>query len=283
MAAAVYNGADNSPAMRWLLIAPAYIFLLAAFIAPLALLFSASVYANGQLSLANYWTALGSGRSLHTIGNTLLYGVFVTLGCLAVGLPTAVTMVQSSKRIQGIMLVALLLPMSSSIVIKSFGWMILFRRSGVINSMLMGLGIVSDPITLLFTRTGLVLATVSLMLPFMVLPVFAILKQIPASLNDAAATLGARWTYRFFRVTVPLALPGISVGIALVFSHTVSAYLIPTLLGGSRQETLSMVIVDSYLAFNNGALGAAYSVILLAVVGAALWLSGLLSRPRKAS
>jgi putative spermidine/putrescine transport system permease protein len=281
MAAAAYNGTDNSPATRWLLISPAYVFLLAAFLAPLALLFSTSLYANGHLSLANYWTALGSGRSVHAVGNTVLYGVLVTFGCLIISLPTAITMVQSSKRLQGIMLVALLLPMSSSIVIKSFGWMILFRRSGVINQTLMGLGIVSDPVTLLFTRAGLVLATVSLMLPFMVLPVFAVLKQIPASLDDAAATLGARWSYRFSRVTVPLALPGISVGVALVFSHTVSAYLIPTLLGGSRQETLSMAIVDSYLAFNNAALGAAYSVILLAVVGAVLWLSGLLSRPRK--
>jgi putative spermidine/putrescine transport system permease protein len=283
MAVAVYNGANSGGLVtRWPLISPAYAFLFVAFIAPLALLFSTSLYCKDQLSLANYATALSDGRSLHAIASTILYGVAVTLGCLVIGLTTAVAMVQSSQRVQRVMLIALLLPMSSSIVIKSFGWMILFRRAGIINKTLMWLGIVSDPVTLLFTWTGLVLATVSLMLPFMVLPVFAVLKQIPKHLDDAAATLGARWRYRFIRVTVPLALPGVSVGVALVFSHTVAAYLIPTLLGGSRHETLSMAIVDSYLAYNNAALGATYSVILLAVVGAALWLSGLLSRTRVA-
>ncbi|MGD9923365.1 MAG: ABC transporter permease [Pseudorhodoplanes sp.] len=278
MAIAVRNGGSDAAGAGPLLIAPAYIFLAAAFVAPLSLLFSASLYDAGQLSLLNYRTALSDIRSLHAVGNTMQYGLLVTLGCFVIGLPTAIALTHSSARMQRLMLIIILLPMASSIVIKSFGWMILFRRTGVINQTLLWLGLVSDPVALLFTRTGLVLATIGLMLPFMVLPVYAVLKQIPEHLDDAAATLGAWWGYRFTRVTLPLAAPGISVGAALVFAHTVSAYLIPTLLGGSRHEMLSMSIVDSYLAFNNAGLGATYSVMLLALVGIALGLSSLFGR-----
>jgi putative spermidine/putrescine transport system permease protein len=266
-----------------LLVLPAGGYLLLAFAVPLALMFAGSFYAGGSLSLANYGRVLADDRGLQATANTVRYASWVTLGCLLLGVPTAIAMARASARTQMIALIGMLLPMSSSIVVKSFGWMILFRRTGLINEALMSLSLISAPVALLFTEHGLIIATISLKLPFMVLPVFAVLRQIPDQLRDAAITLGAGPIYRFRRVTLPLALPGIAVGIAIVFSQTAASYLIPTLLGGGRYPTLSKSIVDSYLAFQNAALGSAFSVVLLAVVGIVVWLSGTLGKDHRST
>jgi putative spermidine/putrescine transport system permease protein len=266
-----------------LLVLPASGYLLLAFAVPLALMFAGSFYADGSLSLANYGRVLADERGLQATANTLRYASWVTLGCLLLGVPTAIAMARASARTQMVALIGMLLPMSSSIVVKSFGWMILFRRTGLINEALLSLSLVSAPVALLFTEHGLIIATISLKLPFMVLPVFAVLRQIPAQLRDAAITLGAGPLYCFRRITLPLALPGIAVGIAIVFSQTAASYLIPTLLGGGRYPTLSKSVVDSYLAFQNAALGSAFSVVLLAMVGIVVWLSGMLGKDQRST
>jgi putative spermidine/putrescine transport system permease protein len=265
-----------------LLVLPASTYLLVAFAAPLALMLAESFYADGGITLENYARVLLDSRGLQATANTIRYASWVTLGCVLLGVPTAMAMTRASARTQMIVLIGMLLPMSSSVVVKAFGWMILFRRTGLINEALMSLGLVSAPVALLFTEHGLVIATISLELPLMVLPVFAILRQIPSQLGDAAITLGAGPVYRFFRVTLPLALPGIAVGFAIVFSHTAASYLIPTLLGGGRYRTLSKSIVESYIA-SYAALGSAFSVVLLVVVGVVVWLSGRLGKDHRSA
>ncbi|MDB5601986.1 MAG: binding--dependent transport system inner rane component family protein [Xanthobacteraceae bacterium] len=265
-----------------LLVLPASAYLLLAFAAPLAVMFAESFHAGGGLSLANYDRVLMDSRGLQATANTVRYASWVTFGCVLLGVPTAMAMVRASSRTQMIVLIGMLLPMSSSIVVKSFGWMILFRRTGLINETLMWLGVVSAPVALLFTEHGLIIATISLKLPLMVLPVFAVLSQIPGQLGDAATTLGAGPVYRFRRVTLPLALPGIAVGFAIVFSQTAASYLIPTLLAGGRYPTLSKSIVESYIV-SNAALGSAFSVVLLVTVGVVVWLSGRLGKDHQSA
>jgi putative spermidine/putrescine transport system permease protein len=265
-----------------LLVLPASGYLLLAFAAPLALMFAGSFYVGGGLSFENYERVLVDDRGLQATANTIRYATWVTLGCVLLGAPTAMAMTRASARTQMIVLIGMLLPMSSSIVVKSFGWMILFRRTGLINEALMSLSLISAPVALLFTEHGLIIATISMKLPLMVLPVFAVLRQIPDQLRDAAITLGAGPVYRFRRVTLPLALPGIAVGIAIVFSQTAASYLIPTLLGGGRYPTLSKSIVESYVA-SHAALGSAFSVVLLGVVGSVVWLSGRLGKDHQAT
>lgn len=179
--------------------------------------------------------------------------------------------------LQGFLLAALILPLSVGVVVKAFAWTILLRSDGLLNRLLLLAGLADAPVRLLFTETGLVLGAVHVFLPFMVLPIFSVVKLIDPSLVDAAATLGAGPLYRFRRVTLPLTMPGVIAGVAFVFSMSVSMYVIPTLLMGDRFKTLSVLIARSFLFMRDRPLGSTVAVVLLlvavAVVVASAWLS----------
>jgi putative spermidine/putrescine transport system permease protein len=173
---------------------------------------------------------------------------------------------------------ALILPLSVGVVVKAFAWTILLRGDGVVNRLLLGLGILDAPARLIFTETGLVLGAVNIFLPFMVLPIFAVVKLIDPRLLDAAATLGASPLHRFVRVTLPLTMPGVIAGVAFVFSMSVSMYVIPTLLMGDRFKTLSVLVARSFLFMRDRSLGSTVSVVLLAIAVAVVVASALLAR-----
>lgn len=175
-------------------------------------------------------------------------------------------MTRLSTQRQILILVVILLPMASSIVVRTFGWTILLRRDGLINDLLLFSGLVERPIRLIFTEFGLVLGTVGMKLPLMILPIYSVMRLIPPDLTESASCLGATSTYAFRRVTLPLCVPGVIVGFAFVFAQTASAYVVPSLLAGRRYPTMSTVIVDSYQVLQNAALGSAASVSLLVII-----------------
>jgi putative spermidine/putrescine transport system permease protein len=170
--------------------------------------------------------------------------------------------------------------MALSLMVRAFGWTILLGREGPINQLLLALGLVESPVRLLFTEMGLVLGTVSIKLPLMILPIYVVLKTIPEELAQAGASLGAGPLYRFFHLDLPLAAPGMLAGFALVFSQCAAAYVLPTLLAGSRYLIMSKAIVDSYLITQAGAVGSVISVLLLGIVTAVIVASGALTRRR---
>jgi putative spermidine/putrescine transport system permease protein len=172
----------------------------------------------------------------------------------------------------------LILPLSVGVVVKAFAWTILLRSDGIVNRLLLAVGIVEAPVRLLFTESGLVLGAVNIFLPFMVLPIFAVVKLIDPRLLDAAATLGASPLHRFVRVTLPLTMPGVVAGIAFVFSMSVSMYVIPTLLMGDRFKTLSILVARSFLFMRDRSLGSTVSVVLLVIAVAVVVASALLAR-----
>ena len=148
----------------------------------------------------------------------------------------------------------------------------------VVNRLLLALGVLDAPARLIFTETGLVLGAVNIFLPFMVLPIFAVVKLIDPRVLDAAATLGASPLHRFVRVTVPLTMPGVIAGVAFVFSMSVSMYVIPTLLMGDRFKTLSVLVARSFLFMRDRSLGSTVSVVLLAIAVGVVVASALLAR-----
>ena len=174
--------------------------------------------------------------------------------------------------------IALVLPLSVGVVVKAFSWTILLRSDGVVNRFLVAVGALDAPVRLLFTETGLVLGAVNVFLPFMVLPIFSVVKVIDPRLLEAATTLGASPLYRFFRVTLPLTMPGVIAGVAFVFSMSVSMYVIPTLLMGDRFKTLSVLIARSFLFMRDRSLGSTVSVVLLLIAVAVVLASALLTR-----
>jgi putative spermidine/putrescine transport system permease protein len=261
-----------------LLALPATAYLVVAFAVPLALLLVTSVISDGRLTVAGYARFLADPFSWTVIANTLRVASLTTLICLLVGYPTAFALAQAPRALQGLLLAALILPLSVGVVVKAFAWTILLRGDGLVNRLLLATGVIETPVRLLFTEWGLVLGAVNVFLPFMVLPIFAVVKLIDPRLLDAAATLGASPLHRFVRVTLPLTMPGVIAGIAFVFSMSVSMYVIPTLLMGDRFKTLSVLVARSFLFMRDRSLGSTVSVVLLAIAVAVVVASALLAR-----
>lgn len=236
--------------------------------------------AGGDFSLFSYVEIFSDPFQRAIISRTLRVAGLVTVLALLIAWPTAVAMRRARGGWLTLFLVAMILPMSLGVVVKAFAWSILFRNNGFLNQSLMTLGITDAPVRMLFTETALVVGAANVFLPFMVLPIYAVLQQQDPNLPDAAATLGAGPFQRFFKVVLPLALPGVVAGCAFVFSMAVSMYVIPSLIVGERQQTVAMQIARSFLYLRNEQLGSSLSTILLliavAVVLGSSWLAARL-------
>jgi putative spermidine/putrescine transport system permease protein len=261
-----------------LLALPGVAYLVVAFAVPLALLLVTSVTRDGRLSLDGYARFLADPFSWTVILNTLRVALLTTVVCLLAGYPAAAALAGARGALQSVLLAALILPLSVGVVVKAFAWTILLRTDGLVNRLLVVTGLVDAPVRLLFTEVGLVLGAANIFLPFMVLPIFAVMKLIDPRLGEAAATLGAGPLRRFLRVTLPLTMPGVIVGVAFVFSMSISMYVIPTLLMGDRFKTLSILVARSFLFMRDRALGSTVSVVLLAIAVAVVVASARLAR-----
>ncbi len=267
-----------------LLVVPGLSFLAVIYALPLFLLLLKSFQIDGQFSLAEYITFFGDDFNMAVLWRTLRVALLTTLLALAIAYPTAIIMARVKGTWLSIFLIAMVLPMSVGVVVKAFAWSILFRTRGVLNDTLMSLGITEAPIRMLFTETALIVGAANVFLPFMVLPIYAVLRQMDQRLPEAAASLGATPVFRFMNVTLPLSLPGVVAGCAFTFSLAISMYVIPSLIVGERQQTLSMLTARSFLFLRNEALGATISSILLiiaiSVVLGSSWLASRLGARR---
>lgn len=260
-----------------LLAVPAMLYLLLAYALPLAWLLAKSFLGPTGPTLQPYIAFLADPFDWKVIANTLVIAAWVTVACLLIGYPAAFALARAGAALQVAMLVAIILPLSVGVVVKAFAWQIVLKRDGVVSQVLMAIGVWDEPQRLLFTETGLVLGAANIFLPFMILPVYSVVKLIDPRLLEAGATLGAPPFYRFVRIMLPLTLPGVVSGIAFVFSMSVSMYVIPSLLIGDRFQTLSTLTGRSFLFMRNEQLGSTTAVILLAlavsVVVGSSWLA----------
>ena len=257
---------------------PSFLILACVFALPLALLLGVSVIGPDGLTLTHYRRLLGTPYYLGVIWNSLRLGLLTTLITFAVSYPASFALARARGAVRSILLATLFLPLAASVIVKAFAWTILLRSDGVVNQFLMAIGVIEDPIRMIFTETALVVGSVNIFLPFMILPIFAVVAQLDPRLPEAAATLGASPLVTFFRVIVPLTLPGIIAGVALVFSLSVSAYVVPTLLIGEKYPTLSTTIAKAYLLAREPGFGAAAGVVLLAIAILIVALSARLAR-----
>ena len=271
---------SHSAASRvaWLAI-PGAGYLLLVFALPLALLLASSFQSEqGSFTLQGYATFLSDPFNATVVWNTLKIALVVTGLCLLVGYPTAFAMARAGLPVQGGMFLALILPLSVGVIVKSFAWTIILRSNGPVNHMLMTLGLVDEPVKLLFNERGLVIAAVHVFLPFMVLPIFTVARQIDSRMQEAAASLGATPVHTFLKVTWPLSLPGVVTGCAFVFSMAVSMYVIPALLIGDRYQTLPAVMARAYLFMRDRQAGSTMAVMLLLIAVFIVVASTLLTR-----
>lgn len=252
-----------------------------AFALPLGLLLVHSVEGPSGLSLGSYARFLSDPYNLGVIANTLKLAALTTGICLLAGYPAAFALAWSGGALQTFLLAALFLPLSVSVIVKAFGWTILLRSDGVVNQLLLALHLTHEPVRLIFTQAGLVIGITNIFLPFMILPLFSVVKLIDPRLDEAAATLGAGPIYRFVHVILPLSMPGVIAGTALVFSLAVSAYVIPTLLIGDRYQVMSTLIAKSFLFNRNQQVGSTVGVLLLLIALAVVVASSRLARDRR--
>ena len=257
---------------------PAVAYLGLVYGAPLFVLIGRSLVVDGLPSPASFVRFFSDPFSWTVIGNTLRIAALTTLLCLVIGYPTAVALARAPGVAQALILVAIILPLSVGAVVKAFAWQIVLRRDGVISQLLTGLGVWDEPQRLLFTETGLVIGAANVFVPFMILPIYSVLRLIDPRLAEAAATLGASPLYRFFKVALPLSLPGIVTGVAFVFSMAASMYVIPTLLIGDRFQTLATLTGRSFLFMRNEQLGSTTAVVLLVLTASIVVASAGLSR-----
>jgi len=260
------------------LASPAFLILAALFILPLGLLLAVSLQGADGLSPAAYVKLLGTPHYLKIIWNSVSLALIVTAISLLIGYPASFAIARAKGHWRSLMLACLFLPLAASVIVKAFAWTILLRSTGIVNQVLLFLGVIDQPIRMIFTETALVVGAVNIFLPFMVLPIFSVVAQFDRRLSEAAATLGANPLQAFLRVTLPVTMPGVIAGVALVFSLSVSAYVVPTLLIGERFPTLASTIAKSYLLTREEAFGAASGVVLLVIAVTVIVLSARFGR-----
>jgi putative spermidine/putrescine transport system permease protein len=259
---------------------PALAYMALAFAAPLAWICASSFWVDGHPSLANYARYLGDDFYRGVIGKSVLIAVVTTTVTLAIGYPAAVAMARCRAFLQTLFLAIVFIPLTVGVIFKTFGWTIVFRRNGIVNNTLIALGLTDAPVQLLFNEFSLIFGMSNVFLPYMILPIYAVVRQIDPRLTESAASLGASPTFTFFRVFLPMSLPGVVGGAALVFSLSLAAYVTPLLLVGDRMTTMSMVIARGFLYVGNPPLGATMAVIMLAITSVVLFAGSVLAARR---
>jgi putative spermidine/putrescine transport system permease protein len=194
---------------------------------------------------------------------TFVIAAWVTLACIAMGLPYAMLAASVTGWKRQLLLVAVLLPLWTSLLVRTAAWFILLQDNGLINAALQCLGLSDGPVSLIFNRAGVIIAMTHVLLPFMVLPIFSVLISIPQNLMPAAASLGAHPLRAFWRVLLPLSLPGIIAGALLVFMAAIGYYITPALIGGPTDQMISSVIAFYAMGAANWGMAGALGIILL--------------------
>ncbi|WP_170984786.1 ABC transporter permease [Roseomonas sp. AR75] len=259
----------NSSARRSLvaagLLAPAALLFALLFVWPQFRLLGLSFGNPAPFGLASYERFLGDSYYLGVLANSLALGACVTVVCLVLGFPLAFLLARAETRWAGLLLLLTTFPLWVSAVVRSFAWMVLFYRGGTISRLLQGSGLVPPDFQLLGTFSGVVIALAQVLLPIMILTLYAVIRGIDRDLEHAAMSLGAAPVVALWLVTIRLARGGIMAGSLLVFSLSVSAFATPSMVGGARAHFMAVTIYEQTLELLDWPFAAAISAILLAI------------------
>jgi putative spermidine/putrescine transport system permease protein len=245
-------------------IAPAFVFVALFFVIPVALLLLRSVL-EPEPGLGNYGQLLGSTTYLRIFFNTFLVSAIVTLVSLTIGFPVAWALAIMPKRLASIVFAILLLSMWTNLLARTYAWMVLLQRTGVINKLLLGLGLIDKPLALVNNLVGVTIGMTYIMLPFIILPLYGVIRKIDPAVLQAAALCGATRWQSLTRILLPLALPGMVAGALMVFVMSLGYFVTPALLGGTANMMLAELIAQFVQSLVNWGMGGAAALILLVV------------------
>jgi len=278
------SGAGGTPARAQpplLLALPLGLYFAVFVVAPLLLLLFVSLYNDAGMTshgLAQYQRFLGDEFNRGVLLSTLWLGVKVTLLTLLIGFPLAYGYTLAPARWQGLLMLLVLLPLLTSAVVRTFAWVVILGRQGILNNSLLALGWIAEPMRLLYTPGAVVVALAQIELPLMVLPLITALMNIDPALRQASLALGAGPWRTLWQVTLPLAAPGLLAGCLLVFASSVSAFVTQTLVGGGQHIFMPFYMYQQAIQANDYPFAAAVAVLLLACVMGVAMLINLLGR-----
>jgi putative spermidine/putrescine transport system permease protein len=260
---------------------PLALFFLVFFVAPLVQLFILSMHddaAGTVWGAGQYLHFLTDPFSLGVLGSTLLLGAEVTLLCLVFGFPIAWLYHRVSPRLRALIILIVLLPLLTSVVVRTFAWIVILGRQGIINATLQSLGVIDSPVRLLYTQFGVVLALAQVQMPLMTLPLITALGRIDMNFEDASCSLGAGSWRTFRRIVLPLSLPGVIAGCTLTYAAAITAFITQSLIGGGQMLFMPMYLYQQASTLQNWPFAGAISVIFLVAVLAVVAVFGMLGR-----
>ena len=247
----------------FLLALPASLVLLVFFIVPMVYILVKTIVENGFADFVEFFT---DPFYLDILWTTIRVSLISTFVSLVLGYPTAYFMARTKSRMKKVMIIIILFPFLVSAVVRSYGWMVLLGTKGLVNQLLTGLGLIENPLKMLNTEFAVIVGMIHLLIPYMVLALLGVLQSIDPNVEYAAYSLGANPLQTFAKVVFPLSTPGIISGCVLVFTMSMTSYVTPKLLGGSKFRMMAtMVVQEINVSFDWGA-AAAISYILLAVI-----------------
>lgn len=257
--------------LRAWFLAPSWAVMGLLFLAPLAIIVADSLLTRGAYGgFSTPWTVESYTRLVDPLYGVILLRSFWIAGistvlCLLLGFPLALFIARAAGH-RNLYLSLVILPFWTSFLVRTYAWMFLLRDTGLVNSLLQKLGLIHDPLPLLYNDGAVITGLVYAYLPFMVLPLYATLERLDKSLLEAAADLGARPWQTMLRVVVPLSAPGIRAGSILVFIPCLGAYLTPDLLGGGKSVMIGNLVQNQFTTSRDWPFGSAVSLVLMAIV-----------------
>lgn len=249
-----------------LLLTPASLIIAIVVVIPVLWLCGLSFVVDGALSLDHYRRILTEPAYQSVFEQTLEVTATVTVLSVLLGYPLAYCISQLSRRAAAIALVLVIMPFWTAVLVRTYAWLVLLQRRGIINQTLIDLGWIEQPLRIVYNFTGTVIGILHVMLPFLVLPLYASMKAIDRDLMRSAAVLGAPPTYAFWTVFFPLSLPGLITGIMLVCILCLGFYVTPQILGGGKIIMVSMKIEQNITSYSDWGAASSLAVLLLAFV-----------------
>jgi putrescine transport system permease protein len=282
----VANAGKRDRLWRTFVIAAPYVWLLLFFLAPFAIVFKISfadpLVAQPPFSPFFDWSAETGSRILATLDNysflledklywisylkSIKIALISTVLCLLLGFPMAYAIARTPYPWRNLLLLLIILPFWTSFLLRVYAWMVMLGKQGLINNLLLSVGLIDEPLQMLYTDAAVYLGIVYTYVPFMILPLYATLEKLDLDLHEAAADLGARPTQVFRDVTLPLAMPGIIAGSLLVFIPALGEYVIPALLGGLDSLMIGRTLYDEFFVNRDWPLASAVATVLLFIL-----------------
>lgn len=264
--------------VRYTLLFPGIVLLCFFLVLPLLSSLIPTVFPESSFSLRLYIDFFKDSYFMAVLGRTLSISLIVTIFCAVLGLPAAYVISGVSKKWRGILIALTLFPLLTNSVIRSFAWITILGKNGVINNLLTMFGVINEPMSLLYTDFSIIIGSVYLFLPTMIMTLVGVLENIDDDLLEAAATLGLSPLKGFFKIILPLSLPGMIVGSILVFTGTLTAYTTPQLLGGNKKMMLATLLYQRATTLGDWTSASVVALVMIVITFAVMKALNLLAK-----